>query len=291
MPDAQYGLAVLIPFPGAPLPNELQQARPWTAEEAVLDFSARTVAIKTGDTAITFPNVDIREEGYRIFNAINNELAKSNAGVQIWKLSGVISDPSIQHLYEDGNVPAVRNEHAQATITGYATTDVNWNATLVYIGAVAHKTALESLHATLLQKKSLSLDGHPVLPDGHIRMEVVPMPDFGFCHGAMIADAALPGRWDPQGDKAYALVFREPGQGMENLDTRLEAAVLVRLREALPHPVKDEWAHELCIRATKQGLIDGLRTAGDCLTGARLHLDKDWTGLLNDMLEEQVLKV
>ena len=55
--------------------------------------------------------------------------------------------------------------------------------------------------------------------------------------------------------------------------------------------MKDEWAHELCQQATRRSLIDGLRTAGDCLAGARLHLDKDWTGLINDLLEEQVIKV
>lgn len=224
-------------------------------------------------------------------NIINDELAKSDARALVWKLSGRISDPAIQHLYEEGDVPVVRNEHAQATVTGYATTDVNWNAALVYVGAVAHKTALESLHATLLQRKSLSLDGHPALPEGHVRMEVVPMPDFGLYHGAMIDDAALPGGWGPQDEKAYALVFREPGRGLENLDKRLEAAVMVRLREVLPHPVKEEWAHELCQQATRRNLIDGLRTAGDCLAGARLHLDKDWTGLINDLLEEQVIKV
>ena len=291
IPDAPYGLAMLIPFPGAALPKELQEAGPWSAEEAVLDLSTRAVSIKSGETLITFPNVDVRDPGYRLLAAVNDELARSNAGVQIWKLSAVPGDPAVQHLYEDGAVPSVRNEHAQAAVTGYATSDVTWNAALVYVGAVAHKTALESLHATLLQEKSLSLDGHPVLPDSHIRMEVQPLPDFGLFHGALIADAALPGGWDPQDEKAYALVFREPGRGCENLDRRLEQAVMVRLREVLPHPVKDEWAHDLCLAATRRGLIDGLRTAGDCLAGARLHLDKDWTVLINDLLEEQTLKV
>jgi hypothetical protein len=67
--------------------------------------------------------------------------------------------------------------------------------------------------------------------------------------------------------------------------------VMVRLREVLPHAVKDEWAHELFARALQKGLIDRLRTDGDCLAGARIHLDKDWAGTLNDMLAENTIIV
>jgi len=67
--------------------------------------------------------------------------------------------------------------------------------------------------------------------------------------------------------------------------------VLVRLREVLPHPVKDEWAHALFEQGTEKGLIDRLKTDGDCLAGACIHLEKDWTTILNDLLVEAVLTV
>ena len=117
------------------------------------------------------------------------------------------------------------------------------------------------------------------------------MPDFGLYHAALICDAALPGQWMPQDEKAYALVFRQPGQEEANVEAQLETMVLVRLREVLPHPVKDEWAHALFEQGTEKGLIDRLKTDGDCLAGACIHLEKDWTTILNDLLVEAVLTV
>ena len=287
--DAPHGLAVLVPHAGAALPQPLIDEKMWKVCEAILDYSTRTVTIKEGETVITFPSVDVGLDGRKLLVEINAALLEQNAGILIWKISGTISNPDVQHLYPNGDVPRVRNEHAQADVTGYATTNSNWNATLVYVGVVAHKTAIESLHATLLQRKSLSLDGYPAEPDSHFRLEVTPMPDFNLFHGALISDAALPNHWIPQDEKAYALVFKQPGLKEEKLEALLESAVMVRLREVLPHAVKDEWDRELFARALQKGLIDRLRTDGDCLAGVRIHLDKDWTSTLNELLAENTI--
>ena len=61
--------------------------------------------------------------------------------------------------------------------------------------------------------------------------------------------------------------------------------------EVLPHPVKDEWAHELFAQGLKKGLIDRLETGGDCLAGVRIYLDKDWTGMMSDLLADAILTV
>jgi hypothetical protein len=291
LPGAPYGVAVLIPFPGAQLPKALQEVKVWTVAEAVLDYSTRTITIQNGDSLITFPCVDVSVAEWQQLQAINEALMAQNAGVLAWKLSGVVSDPDIQHLYPEGKVPMVRNEHAQATVTGYATTTIAYNTVLVYAGVIAFKTAIESLHATLLQKKALSLDGSMANPEGHYHMEAVFMPDFVLYHAALICDAAMPGRWGPQDENAYALVFRQPGREEADVDALLEAAVLVRLREVLPHAVKDEWAHVLFSQACEKGLIERLNTVGDCLAGARIHLDKDWTAVMNDLLAEKTLTV
>lgn len=291
LPDAPYGVAVLIPAPGAELPKALQEARSWASGEGLLDYSTRAISIRSGETVITFPSVDIAQEEWKLLQEVNAALAAQSAGVLIWRLSGTAGDPGIEHVYRDGKVPLIRNEHAQGTVTGYARTAASWNWSLVYAGVVAHKTAIESLHATLMQKKSLSLDGCPSAPDGHFRMEACPLPEFGLYHAALISDAALPGKWGPQDETAYALVFKQPGRAETDLDALLETAVLVRLREVLPHPVKDDWGRELFGRALEQGLIDRLQTAGDCLAGARIHLTKDWTAILNDLLAENTLTV
>lgn len=291
LPGAPYGTAVIVPFPDAKLPDVLRENYSRTLVEAVLDYSTRTITIKSGETVITFPTVNISLSAHEQLGEINELLEAQKAGLLAWKLSGTIGDPSIKHLYPDGRVPTIRNEHAQGNLTGYAETDRNWNAVLVYAGVVAHKTALESLHATLLQRKGISLDGYQAVPDSHFRMEVAPMPDFGLYHAALICDAALPGQWMPQDEKAYALVFRQPEQEEANVEAKLEAMVLVRLREVLPHPVRDEWAHALLEQGTEKGLIDRLKTDGDCIAGACIHLEKDWTTLLNDLLVEAVLTV
>ncbi len=290
LPGAPYGVAVVIPHPGVDLPDVLRDAKTWNVGEAVLDYSTRTVAIRDGETVITFPSVNVGEVEWKLLQEINVALIAQNAGVLVWKLSGVASNPEIQHIYSDGKVPMIRNEHAQGTVTGYARTNEMYNSVLVYAGVVAHKTALESLHATLLQKKSLSLDGSPVVSDSHFRMEAVQMPDFSMYHAALICDAAIPGKWLPQDESAYALVFKQPGQE-ENAESLLEAAVLNRLREVLPHAVKDEWAHELFTRAKQNGFIERLWTSGDCFAGARIHLEKDWTAVLGDMLAQAILVV
>jgi len=62
-------------------------------------------------------------------------------------------------------------------------------------------------------------------------------------------------------------------------------------REVLPHPVKDAWAPELFAQGLKKGLIDWLETGGDCLAGVSIYLDKDWTGMMNDLLEQSVVVV
>jgi len=291
LPGAPYGAAVIIPFSGAQLPKALREEKQWSVGEAVLDYSTRAIAIRNGDLVITFPSVNVNQADWTLLQEINKALLEQNAGILAWKLSGEVSDPAIQHLYPDGKVPMIRNEHAPATVTGYAKTTANWNATLVYAGLVAHKTALESLHATLLQWKSLSLDGTQAVPDSHFRMEAMPIPDFNLYHAALVSDAALPGKWMPQDEKAYALVFKRPGQDESNVEALLETSVMVRLREVLPHPVKDEWAHELFTQGSKKGLIDLLETGGDCLAGARIHLDKDWTAMMDDLLAEAILTV
>jgi len=92
-------------------------------------------------------------------------------------------------------------------------------------------------------------------------------------------------------EKAYALVFRLPNQDETDKDALLEAAVMTRLREVLAHPVKDEWAHAMFTQGLVKGLIERLRTRGDCLAGACINLDKDWTGMINDLLEQSILIV
>ena len=125
LPDAPVGTLILAPFPGAQLPEGLKDAKAWALVQAELDYSTRTITIKNGETVITFPSVDIGLAGWQLTRDINEQLQNQNASVLVWKIIGVVSDPTVQHLYEDGRVPTIRNEHAQGNLTGFAMTAVS----------------------------------------------------------------------------------------------------------------------------------------------------------------------
>ena len=100
---------------------------------------------------------------------------------------------------------------------------------------------------------------------------------------ATIAHQALPGKWDPEDQNAYLLVFRstvDPKQEMLRLFTD-------RLIEALEIPILDAWAMPLWKVAKDLGYIRDLVTASDCLHGFRVHLKADWNELMTPLLKEK----
>lgn len=73
-----------------------------------------------------------------------------------------------------------------------------------------HKTVLESIRATIQarQRKKLFLQGRPVYPLAtHYCQTWQHLPDYGAYHAALIADPALPGKWQPGEEVVYQLVF------------------------------------------------------------------------------------
>jgi hypothetical protein len=111
------------------------------------------------------------------------------------------------------------------------------------------------------------------------------MPEYTSHHVAYIGRQALPGKWDPEDQFAYLLVFQttaEPKQEMLRLFGE-------RLKEALEIPVLDDWSVALWKAAKDQGYIRDLVTAGDCLKGFRLHLKADWQGLISALLKEETI--
>ena len=65
LPGAPFGTAILVPFPGAQLPEKLKDVKAWALVQAELDYSTRTITIKNGETVITFPSVDVGLAGWR----------------------------------------------------------------------------------------------------------------------------------------------------------------------------------------------------------------------------------
>jgi hypothetical protein len=195
----------------------------------------------------------------------------------------------IPHLFPDGRIPVISNAHTRADVTGYAVLqDRPYQHTLAYVGMAAHKTSIESLWASLIRGKgSCSLRGTALLTDGEVKMITQPLAEFNLIHAGVICCKALPGKWEAKDDSAYALVFEEGG----DLETALQTLTLKRLQETLPFPLPDTWAKTLWEHALNAGFTQRLETGGDCRGGVKLDLTKPWQDLVQNLLEQEVLKI
>ena len=84
-------------------------------------------------------------------------------------------------------------------------------------------------------------------------------------------------------------VHSSPGQ--RTLAIRETSLTLKRLQETLAFPIPDAWAKTLWEYALDAEYIQRLVTGGDCLGGVRLDLTKPWQDLVQNLLEQEVLKI
>ena len=284
--DSQLGAYIFTPKPGADLPKVLAHYQPLSLGEAVVQLANRLATIRLNETEITFTGVPVWEPAYNLLKEINSELARANAGVIIWKIIWDEKNAQQQNRLFQGETPRLRNGQALVHLSGFAYDE---DRTLVYAGAVGYKTSLESIRATLLTSKPLTLvhDQQDVYLSSLDRYELVwqALPEYTSHHTTYIARQALPGKWDPEDQFSYLLVFQstvDPKQEMLRLFTE-------RLKEALEVPILENWAVALWKAAKDQGYIRELITAGDCLRGFRLHLKADWHVLITGLLKEETI--
>jgi hypothetical protein len=137
---------------------------------------------------------------------------------------------------------------------------------------VGHKTVLESIRATVQsrQRKKLFLQGRPVYPLAtHYSQTWQHLPDYGAYHATLIADPALPGKWQPGEEVVYLLVFEgeKEEQAMKMLTSRLT--------ETLTIPVLDDWNRQLWEAARSNELVVRMETCGDCQEGFVVQLGEN----------------
>jgi hypothetical protein len=282
--DSQLGAYIFTQKPGADLPKVLANYRPLSLAEATVKVANRQATIRVNDTEITFTGVPVWEPAYNLLKEINSELARANAGVIVWKITwDEQGADSLNRLFQ-GAAPRLRNGQALVHLTGFAYDE---DHTLVYAGAVGYKTSLESIRATLMTSKPLTLvhDQQDIYLSSLDRYEQVwqALPEYTCHHTAYVARQALPGKWDPEDPYGYLLVF----QSIEGPRQEMLRLFSERLKEALENPILDDWSVVLWKAAKDQGYIRDLVTAGDCLKGFRLHLKADWHGLITEMLKEE----
>jgi hypothetical protein len=254
-------------------------------------MNARTVTVRLPETEteITFSNVKVGLAPYLLLKEINTGLKASRAGAWVWRLEADAETESAtrgQHLYEGGAVPQISNAHVTVPVTGYAMSAEVSTRRLVYIGLAGHKTAFESIWASLVSngRSRPTLLGAFVEPDGPIKLLTQPMPEFGVTHATLTCHTAIPGKWQPGDTSAYALVFA--GEADE-LGAALRRATFTRLQEVLAFPILDDWETVIWERALEAGYVERLTTGGDCLAGVQILLAKPWGELVNGLLEAE----
>jgi hypothetical protein len=289
-PNAPFhGALWFTSAPGMELPAALKKDQDWLAASAIVDMNARTVKIQVADTEITFTSLNVSLNAHELLRDINHELVRANAGIYVYRIEPVVDASPVQHLFADGRIPTLSNAHTRADVTGFAVfQDRPYQHTLAYVGIAAHKTSVESLWASLIRGRGgCSMRGASILADGEVKMVTQPLADFSLLHAGLICRKALPGKWEAKDDAAYALAFEQDG----DVDTVLQTLILKRLQETLAFPIPDMWAKTLWEYALDAEFLQRLETGGDCRGGVRIDLSKDWQALVQNLLEQDVLKV
>ncbi len=283
-----HGALWFTPIPGAELPSALKNVKDWMPASAVVDMNARMVNIQIADIAITFTSINVSLNAHELLKDINQELVRVNAGVYVYRIEPVEEPFPVRHLFPDGRIPILTNAHTRADVTGYAVLqDRPYQHTLIYVGMAAHKTSVESLWASLIRGKGgCSMRGTSVLADGEVKMLTQAVLEFNVLHAGIICRKALPGKWEAKDDACYALAFEDG-----DVELALQTLVLKRLQETLAFPIPDDWAKTLWEYALDAEYIQRLVTGGDCHGGVRLDLTKPWQDLVQNLLEQEVLKI
>jgi hypothetical protein len=256
---------------------------------AVIDRARRLATVKTKDREIVLRDVPVGESPYNLLQQINAALAQSCQPFVAWRLEWVSGE--VDRLWLEG-VPQIRNEHGSAYVTGYAHDEAG---NLVYLGMVGHKTVLESIRATIQarQRKKLWLQGRSVYPLAtHYCQTWQHLPDYGAYHATLIADPALPGKWQSGEEMIYLLVFEGELLDEATPETQARRMLASRLSETLPIPILDDWDESLWEAGQRENLIVGLETGGDCQQGYQVHLTEVvWKEVITRLLKEQRIRI
>jgi hypothetical protein len=266
---------------------DLQQ--PIQPVTAVIDWTRRLATVKTQDREIILRDVPVGENPYSLLQQVNAALAQSCQPFVAWRLEWVSAE--LDRLWPEG-VPQIRNEHGSAYITGYAHDEAG---NLIYLGMVGHKTVLESIRATVQarQRKKLWLEGRPVYPlPTHYCQTWQHLPDYGAYHATLIADPALPGKWQAGEEVVYLLVFEGELLDKSTPEKQATRSLSRRLSETLPIPIKDRWSEVLWEAGVEKDLIHEFAYSGDCLACFGVKTSQTgWTELITRLIKEDIIEI
>lgn len=244
--------------------------------EVDVDLSEKTGSVSIGgEESLVFRSVETWLENDALLESFNQHLVSQ--GYLAWELSFTNEIPA-DDFWSEG-LAILANEHTLAHCTGYAY-DAEL-AFLAYAGCVGHKTALESLRATLLQGKKLALNHGRRSFLGTMNRKVIhlsqPMSNYASYHACFFARESIPGKWQSADASTYVLSFDT---------TSISSLVGARLMEVLTIPLLEGWSSSIYDAALEAGAIVPLICFGDCRAAVCLDLQADWQALVTSLLVE-----
>ena len=116
--DHDSGLLVFIPRPGVELPPVLRDYKVLSLAEGIINAASKNAPHpKRRDPGHIYCCTGLGN-GYNLLKEVNEELARQNTGIVVWKLTWENEDCA-PGLFA-GLAPRLRNAHALTTLTGYA---------------------------------------------------------------------------------------------------------------------------------------------------------------------------
>ena len=104
----------------------------------------------------------------------------------------------------------------------------------------------------------------------------------------LIADPALPGKWQSGEEAKYLLLF----EGESSLGIQTQYSLVSCLSESLSIPILPIWADTLWNIGLKLELIGKLSTAGDCQEGYWISISETrWANIVSSSVEEGRIKI
>lgn len=264
-----------------PWPMALEEAR------GVLHKGNRILTVASSDATYTFSGVNISLHLSCLVFEANEEFVRQGIPVRVTRLDVQNDDDDNGHVYKDGEIPYIFNEHTRCPLTGIAV-DAS-ESRLIYLGVVGHKASVDSLWSTLSSSSNHILNVVPRVsgkgyfyPVPGYQRVVAQMLEQTSYHMAAIARSAIPGQWKAEDSEIYVLAFGQP----------IKELFYQRLNECLRLPLLRSWTEQLWIEGIGAYLVNRLYTLGDCTDGVSIITDNDrWGELLHRLISSGKLKI
>lgn len=246
---------------------------------ATWDIASATVTVydDTGPVYYTYQEAGTGDV-YRLHTHLLCELAEKQIPVYPEKLYGFFSRPFPYPINKicGVRIPYVSNNQVRCPVVGFAL----YQSGLVYLHAVAHKSTLLSIRATVHQGKRLTIangaNSYLAITDSTYKSFITPV---GFnVHRMILVDIRALDNADP----AFLISPTEISGPV--FATKLDSLVLI--------PILQEWGDLLLRRGKERGLVRELIAGGDVRGGIVIRSDTEaWAELVGNLLRERQLAI